>query len=242
MTSKGKVRASEPTPSRPMRAVPPPVRRRQAAPVELARALAAARAAEAAAEAAREAAAETEAADARRALAERLAAPPTCAPDDAPAPDSRSLREKARARDGRAEILVFSVGGERFGIELAAVEEALDLPPVHHVPEMPPAMQGVMTVRESLTSVYSPRQALGLAHATGACALIFRRRRSRLALIIDDVDDARSIDLAQLRDAPNATNGAVVLGVVRHGDALLSLVDAEALLAACQAIPQPESA
>jgi purine-binding chemotaxis protein CheW len=241
MTTRRKVRASEPTPSRPMTAVPP-VRRRQAAPVELARALAAARATEAAAGAARAAAAAAEVAEAERALAGRLPTQPSCAPDDAPAPDTRSLREKARARDGTAEILVFIVGGERFGIELAAVEEAIDLPPVHHVPEMPPAMQGVMTVRESLASVYSPHQALGLAHETGACALVFRRPRSRLALIIDDVDDARSIDLALLRDAPAATKGGVVLGVVRQGDALLSLVDAEALLAACQAIPQPETA
>lgn len=241
MTSKRKVRASEPTPSRPMTAVPPQARRRQAAPVELARALASARAAEAAADAARTAEAAAEAAEAERALARR-ASTPSCPPDEAPTPDTRSLRDRARAREGTAEILVFIVGNEHFGIELAEVEEAIDLPPVHHVPEMPPAMQGVMSVRDSLTSVYSPRQPLGLAHAVGACALIFRRRRSRLALIIDDVDDARSIDLAQLRDAPSATKGGVVLGVVRHGDSLLSLVDAEALLAACQAIPQPEIA
>jgi len=243
VTGKRKVRVSEPTPSRPITAVPSPAaRRRQAAPVELARTLAAARAAEAAAEAARLEEARADAAEAEQALAARVVASPASEANDAPAPDTRSLRDKVRARDGLAEILVFVVGGERFGIELAAVEEVIDLPPVHHVPEMPPAMRGVITVRDSLTSVYSPRQALGRDHDGGACALIFRRRRSRLALIIDDVDDARPIDLSTLRDTPNAVQGGVVLGVVRHGDALLSLVDAEALLAACQAIPQPEIA
>lgn len=242
MTGKRKVRASEPTPSRPMTAVPPAVRRRRAAPVELARALAAARAVEVAAEAARLDAARADAEEAERALADRLMTQPTGAMDDATPPDARSFREKVRARDGVADILVFIVGGERFGVELSAVEEAIDLPPVHHVPEMPAAMQGVTTVRGSLTSVYAPRQALGRAHEVGECALIFRRRRSRLALIIDDVDDARPVSLSQLRDAPNAASDGVVLGVVRHGDALLSLVDAEALLAACQAIPQPETA
>lgn len=224
-----------------MTAVPPAARRRLAAPVELARALAAARAAEVAAEAARVEAARADAAEAEQALVARAVARPVGAPSDEPALDTRSLREKVRARDGAAEILVFVVGGERFGIELAAVEEAIDLPPVHHVPEMPPAMLGVITVRGSLTSVYSPRQALGRAHEAGECALIFRRRSSRLALIIDDVDDARPIDLATLRDAPSSAKSGVVLGVVRHGDALLSLIDAEALLAACQALPQPDS-
>ena len=243
MTGKRKVRASEPTPSRPITAVPSPAaRRRHAAPVELARALAAARAAEAAAEAVRQEAERAEAAEAEQALAARVIVTPAPASGEAPALDTRSLREKVRTRDGVAEILVFTVGGERFGIELAAVEEVIDLPAIHHVPEMPPAMQGVITVRGSLTSVYSPRQALCLEHEAGACALIFRRRRSRLALVIDDVDDAHPIDLSTLRDAPNATQAGAVLGVVRQEDALLSLVDAEALLAACQAIPQPESA
>jgi methyl-accepting chemotaxis protein/purine-binding chemotaxis protein CheW len=156
--------------------------------------------------------------------------------------DARSLREKAQAHDGVAEVLVFSIAGERFGIELAAVEEAIDLPALHHVPEMPPAMRGVIRVREALTQVYSPRQVLGLAHATGECALIFRRHRSRLALVIDDVDDVCPIQLAHLRDAPGVVTSGVVLGVVRQGDALLTLVDADALLAACQAIPQLETA
>jgi len=242
VTGKRKVRGSEPTPSRPMTAVPPGARRRQAAPVELARAMAAARAVELAEEAVRAESARMEAAEADRALADRVADAAPIALDDAPAADTRPLRDKVRARDGVAELLVFVVGGERFGIELAAVEEAIDLPPVHHVPEMPPAMQGVVTIRGSLASVYAPYQALGRAHDTGACALVFRRRQSRLALIIDDVDDALPIDLSTLRDAPSAKHGGVVMGVIRHGEALLSLVDTDALLAACQAIPQPEPA
>lgn len=199
------------------------------APLDLARALASARAADAAA------------ADAagREQLRSRWQTPSR---STAAIVDARPLRERARAREGSTDLLVFTVDGQRFGIELAMVEEAIDLPPVHHVPEMPPAMRGVITVRGSLTSVYSPRHALGLARAPGDCALIFRRHRSRFAIVIDDVDDVRSIDLAQLRDAPGVAASGVVLGVVRQGDVLLSLVDVDALLTACQAIPLLESA
>jgi len=224
-----------------MTAVPPAARRRQSAPVELARALATARAAEAAAEAARAAQARADAAEAEQALAERRSTPRSASPDEAPAPDTRSLREKVRARDGVAEVLVFVVAGERFGLALAAVEEVIDLPPIQHVPEMPPAMLGVITVRGSLTSAYTPRQALGLDFHDGACALVFHRRRSRMALVIDDVDDAVSVDLATVREAPTAIQAGVVLGVTRHRAALLTLLDGEALLAACQATPQLES-
>jgi purine-binding chemotaxis protein CheW len=154
-----------------------------------------------------------------------------------------SLRERVRSRTGTLELLIFRLANELFGIELAAVEEAIDLPPLRHVPEMPPAMLGVITVRGSLTPTYSPEGALGLALASRASALIFKRGRGRVALVVDDVDDVFTLDLTQLRDAPggDASDG-ILLGVVRRTDALLGLVDAEALIAACQAVPVLETA
>jgi chemotaxis signal transduction protein len=156
---------------------------------------------------------------------------------------ARSLRERVRTRSGNAELLLFRVAGERFAIELAAVEEAIDLPPVHHVPEMPPSMLGVITVRGTLTPAYSPQVALGLALTDGASALIFKRGRHRFALVIDDVEDVLTLDLATLRDVPGIAEAeSVLLGVVRQRDALLALVDAETLLATCQAVPLLETA
>ncbi|MEP6999084.1 MAG: chemotaxis protein CheW, partial [bacterium] len=147
----------------------------------------------------------------------------------------RSLREHARARAGIADLLMFRIAGERFAVELLAVDEVIDLPVLHHVPEMPPAMLGVVTVRGSLTPVYSPHHALGLPLAMRDALLIFRRGASRLGVLIDDVEDAISLDLSDLRDAPGANDAEnVVLGVIRHGDSLVGIIDAEALIAACQ--------
>jgi purine-binding chemotaxis protein CheW len=171
------------------------------------------------------------------------AAPPAAVLQATPAAVPRLLRDRVRARSGRSEILLFRVGDERFAIELAAVEEAIDIPPVHHVPEMPPAMLGVITVRGVLTSVYSPAAALGLSLHDGTSALIFRRGRTRIAVVVDEVDDVTSLDLALLRDAPALDAGdGIVLGVVRQHDVLLALVDADALIAACQAASLLETA
>lgn len=212
----------------------PPVAK--GAPVDLARALAAARAAEA-----RDAGVAAMAAD-PTASTRSPAVAATAAGGDA-GTTSRTMRERARARDGQAVILLFRVGAERFGIELAAVEEAIDIPPVHYVPEMPAAMLGVITVRDTITSVYSPSVALGLSLHDGTSALIFRRGASRVAVVVDEVDDVSTLDLALLRDAPavEAADG-IVLGVVRQRDSLLVLVDADGLLAACQAVPVLETA
>jgi purine-binding chemotaxis protein CheW len=154
-----------------------------------------------------------------------------------------SLRDRARARTGQLDVLLFRVADESFAIDLSAVEEAVDIPPVHHVPEMPHAMLGVITVRGMLTAVYSPAAALGVGLHDGTSALIFRRDRSRVAVVVDEVDDVVSLDLTLLRDTPTLeANDGAVLGVVRQGDSLVALVDVEELLAACQAVPLLETA
>jgi purine-binding chemotaxis protein CheW len=155
----------------------------------------------------------------------------------------RPLRDRARGRVGVVELLMFRIGTERFAVELSSVEEAIDLPDVHHVPEMPPAMVGVITVRGALTPVFTPDDALGVRVEHRSAALIFRSPRGRFALAIDDVDDVMTLDLAQLRDAPGVDGSdPVVLGVARNEGSIVALVDAEALIEACQAIPVPELA
>ena len=130
---------------------------------------------------------------------------------------------------------MFRVGGERFAVALVEVDEVIDLPIIHHVPEMPPAMLGVVTVRGALTPVYSPQHALGLPLALREAVLIFRRDHARIGILIDDVDDAVSLDLRELRVAPrDDSRQRVVLGVIRHDEALLGVVDADALIAACR--------
>lgn len=250
---KKKIRYSELTPGTPMPAVPAPAGdaalapegpRRPAAPVELARALAAARAAEAAkaVPAPTPAAALASAEAMAVALATASPARAVSVRTSGPIAAAQALRERARSRLGKVEVLVFRVANERFGVELAAVEEAIDLPDVHHVPEMPPAMLGVITVRGALTSVFSPQTVLGLSLTMGESALIFRRGRSRYAVVIDDVDDVMSVDLSHLREAPGLAGDGVLLGVLRHRDSLLALLDTEALLAACQSVPLLETA
>lgn len=172
-----------------------------------------------------------------------VAIPREPVPAAAGEPAAPSLRERARLRRGIVELLVFAVGGEWFGVELARVEEAVDLTTVRHIPEMPPAMIGVTTFRDALTPVFGPEGALGLAPGGRSSALVFRRERGRIGIAVDDVDDVHTLDLANLKDAPgtDAADG-ILLGVLRYRDGLLALVDAESLITACQTVPLLETA
>ena len=164
------------------------------------------------------------------------ATPAEVAPSAAPT-ERLSLRERVRRRLGTADLLVFRVGRELFAVELVAVEEALDMPIVHRLPEMPPAMLGVFTLRGLLVSVFAPDDTLGVAYQDAATVVVFCGGDRRIALAADDVDDVLQADLTTVRDAPgSSTKDGAVLGVVRRGEDLIALLDAQSLLAAHRSV------
>lgn len=162
---------------------------------------------------------------------------PTVEIEEPAGPSRRSLREAIAAREGLSDTLVFRVGAERFAIDLAAVEEAIELPSVHHLPEMPDHLLGVFELRERLVPIYSPERVLRVALGSEAAAvLVLRSSDKRLGLAVDDVDDVLTIDGAAVRRAPIPDNeDNVLLGVIRRGADLLALIDAESLALACLA-------
>lgn len=139
-------------------------------------------------------------------------------------------------RDGAARVLVFRLGDERFAVSLASVEELVDVPAMHALPDAPPHVLGVATIRGALVTVYDPRPALNIGGAPAPGALLlFTRDDRRVALAVDDVQDALTVEEPDVRAAPgvDAADG-VLLGVVRRGGVgraeLVALLDARALL------------
>jgi chemotaxis signal transduction protein len=164
--------------------------------------------------------------------------------DELSTPRRRPLRDVIAAREGHSETLVFRVGPERFALDLPAVEEAIELPSVHHLPEMPEHLLGVFELRGRLVPIYSPERVLRVKLTSEAAAvLVFRSGEKRLGLAVDDVDDVLTVDGAAVRRVPVPDNeDNVLLGVIRRGADLLSLVDAESLALACLADQLTEAA
>jgi purine-binding chemotaxis protein CheW len=144
-------------------------------------------------------------------------------------------------RDGSARLLVFRVGPERFAVSLESVDEVIDAPAVQRVPDSPSAVLGVYALRGALVTVYDPRPLLNVDAALGGAALLFRRDGRRVALAIDDVFDAITVDEGELRPAPGATAAdGILLGVLRRGTDLVAVLDANALLDAACVVGQGE--
>ena len=169
-------------------------------------------------------------------IAASLAANVQAAPGE-PAEESTtvfSFRERVARRLGIAQLLVFRVARELFAVELITAEEALDMPELHRLPEMPSSMLGVFTLRGALVSVFEPDVALGIGCDRAATAVVFCGGERRVAIATDDVDDVITVDLRTVRDAPGAaarTKEGTLLGIVHRGTDLIALLDAESLVA-----------
>ena len=154
------------------------------------------------------------------------------------------FRDRVRARDGIVDLLLFRVGDEMFAAELRAVEEAIETPELHPLPEMRGALLGAFEHRERMIALYTPARALGRAPTAGVpVALVVRVSERRIGLVVQDVDDVMTLDLAELRDPPVLGDAdGVLLGVAHRGRSLVALVDVEALVAACLFDRQMETA
>jgi purine-binding chemotaxis protein CheW len=179
-------------------------------------------------------------------LMRRLAAmaPPEFDEEEAFENDRQPLRDRVRNRTGIVDLLLFRIGDELFATDLASVEEAVTLPEIHHLPEMPAAMLGAFNLRGRLTPVYSPAQVLGVSlRGDAQSALLVRADTRRLGLAVDDVEDVFQVDLATVHDAPGTSDAdGILLGVAHHGKELVAIVDAEALVSACIAGQPMETA
>lgn len=145
------------------------------------------------------------------------------------------LRDRGRLRRGAVELLIFRAGGELFGVELCEVEEAMDVPELHGLPEMPFAMRGVFTLRGTTVSVFDAAGILGVRERPPGAVLVFAQQDHRVALAIDDVDDVMTLDLRTLRESPGAElNDGLLLGVARRGPDLIGILDADAVVAVCR--------
>jgi purine-binding chemotaxis protein CheW len=155
---------------------------------------------------------------------ESLAPPATVAP----------LRERVQSREGRAELLVFRVGTELFATELRAVEEAVEGADARMIPDAPPTMLGIFALRDRTLPMYSLARVLGLTAAqAGEMTLVMRSSGSRIAVAVDAVDDVFDAPLDGVRTSPTQDVDGMVLGIVWRGSELVTLLDADVVVAAC---------
>lgn len=165
--------------------------------------------------------------------------------DETPQADAEiaPFRERVANREGRADLLVFRVGDELFATELRAIEEAVEGADARTIPDAPPSMLGIFALRDRTLPMYALAHVLGLdGPSANAMTLVMRPSGTRVAVAVDAVDDVFDAALSAVRAAPAGTDSdGIVLGVVWRSTELVTLLDADLVVAACLAAAPPDA-
>ncbi len=171
-----------------------------------------------------------------------LPSPPEAAPPAAESPAPTAPAEPPRnepaqpAPAGPGQYLVFRLGPETYGVDVAVVREIIALPPVTPLPLTPEHVLGVINLRGAVVPVFDLRRKLGLPPADkGEPVVVVLRLGSKLqGAVVDAVEEVIAVGEDEVQETPE-TGGRVgrehLRGLVNRQGRMIILLELERLLA-----------
>ena len=155
---------------------------------------------------------------------------------------SRILTDRALAlaeplKDGTPstemiELLVVSLGGERFGIETVYALEAISLPELIPVPCTPAFVLGVANYRGRILAVLDLRRILGLSGegvTEGNKVVSVEAGGMTFGIIVDTVEGTMSVPTHKVAPPPEALTGLRLVLTRGMTEELITILDLDAL-------------
>ncbi|MHB8959658.1 MAG: chemotaxis protein CheW [Candidatus Limnocylindrales bacterium] len=133
------------------------------------------------------------------------------------------------------QIVVFALGDERYGLEIATVFEIIREQPITAVPQAPASVQGVINLRGRIIPVVDLRERFGLAPAdtSGTSRVVVCDANGlRVGLIVDGVSEVLMIPADAVEPTPGIAVGGnteYVRGVAKLGEQMIILLDLDFL-------------
>lgn len=129
------------------------------------------------------------------------------------------------------QVVVFQVGGERYGVEVGQVQSIERMSTITRVPRTLSFIRGVMNLRGVVVPVIDLRERFGLAAAESTDEtriIIVHVDEMTVGLIVDSVLDVQMIDESLIESAPSMIGGleaAYLHGIAKVGDDVLILLN-----------------
>jgi purine-binding chemotaxis protein CheW len=137
---------------------------------------------------------------------------------------AEALAQAARpteTHDART-ILVFGIGGARFGIALESVTEAIANPKIAPVPGAPKAVAGLIQLRGEVRAVWNIGPILGLAAAGTGRIILLRNGTQEFGILVDQIEDI----VANAGDYRLTTIGSVAARITKD---FVTVLDSQSL-------------
>jgi purine-binding chemotaxis protein CheW len=159
-----------------------------------------------------------------------LAPAPTDALADALAGALAGARSSAEL-----QIVVFELGDERYGLDIATVYEIIRHQPITAVPQAPAFVEGVINLRGRIIPVVDLRDRFGMTQGdlTKASRIVVcDAGGTRVGLVVDGVSEVLMIAGDAVEPTPEVAAGAdaaYLRGIAKLGERLIILLDLDGL-------------
>jgi purine-binding chemotaxis protein CheW len=156
------------------------------------------------------------------------------------APATVSPTAVSRATD-ETQIVVFELGDERYGLDIAKVYEIIRHQPITAVPQAPAFVEGVINLRGRIIPVVDLRDRFGMTEGALTKAsriVVCEAAGTRVGLVVDGVSEVLMIAAEAIEPTPDVAAGhdaAYLRGIAKLGERLIILLDLDGLFGAADA-------
>jgi purine-binding chemotaxis protein CheW len=137
----------------------------------------------------------------------------------------------SRAANDEFQLVVFELGEERYGLDIATVYEIIRHQPVTAVPQAPSFVEGVINLRGRIIPVVDLRRRFGMLQGTLTKAsriVVCEAAGTRVGLVVDGVSEVLMVPLDSIEQTPDVASGSdtqYLRGIAKLGERLVILLD-----------------
>ncbi|MGL4942539.1 MAG: chemotaxis protein CheW [Thermoguttaceae bacterium] len=131
--------------------------------------------------------------------------------------------------------LTFRLGNEDYGVEIRYVTEIVGMQKITEVPDMPGFVKGVVNLRGLLIPVLDMRLRFHMSsrpYDERTCIVVVNIAGSQVGLVVDTVNEVRSIDESQISPPPKSAgvSSQYLQGMGKAGDDVIILLEGKRLV------------
>lgn len=151
---------------------------------------------------------------------------------------SATMRELTVATGGgERQLVVFQLGAELYGVEIARVHEIIRLVTITRVPRSPSFVEGVINLRGRIIPVVDLRRRFGLAiaaHTRATRIVVVELGDQVIGMVVDGVSEVLSVQ-DSIVEPPSPVVAGIdseyLRGIAKLPDRLVILLDLDRILA-----------
>ena len=134
------------------------------------------------------------------------------------------------------QVVLFELGNETYGLDIATVREIIRMQPITKVPKAPPFVEGVINLRGKVIPVVDMGRRFDLATTQRSKAnriVVVSNEGTTIGIIVDAVTEVMRISdesIEPVSDIITGTEARYLLGIAKLADKMVILLDLNKVL------------